>query len=282
MAEEQALYGGDVNYTNMNDSILKGYSQNVYNKPGPDYGAPVGSSIASQGGMTFAGYGGNNSYVTSGQYAKDTAAAAAAKDWRANNLPSTGSTGARTSGGGGGSASYSVGYRGPTMDMPTFKAPEDYKSPDYKPPEYDEGLEKKLRQQYMAPGMSQVRRSQQQATISAKSIDNPNARALFINQAMEGAGAAISQVAGTATRGAQQEARARYSDELSKYNKTWEIAASDSKLAWDKEWETAMQEYTVGLGLFSKMPLPDQISAYNKETGTGSKGSSLGWSFKGY
>jgi hypothetical protein len=257
--------------------VIKAYESNKYNQPGENYGAPVGAQIPGKG--TFAGYDGPNSYVTSGQYDRDVKAGAAAMQARDDARFASSGVGGVGGGGGGGSVSYSMGYQGPKMDMPKFNAPKAYKSPAYNAPEYDEGLERKMRQQYMAPGMSQVRRSMQQATISSKSIDNPNARALFINQAFEGAGSAISQVAGTATRSAQAGAQARYSDELSKYDKEWNIQNNDAKLAWDTEWMQAMKEYEVGLGLFSQMPLTDQVSAYNSDTGTGGGKSTSGLKF---
>jgi hypothetical protein len=198
------------------------------------------------------------------------------------NLITIGSPPANVSGGGGGTqrkASGGSGYRsgvsyggstytGPTMEKPVLKDVGDLDLPDYTPPEYDEKLERRLRSEYMAPGMSQVRRATSQAVISSKSIDNPNARALFINQALEGVGTATAKIAGSAGKEATAESHRRYSDELTKYDKGWKVLADETKANWDKDWFQAMQEYEMGLKLFEQQPYVDQVSAYNDMTGT--------------
>ena len=131
----------------------------------------------------------------------------------------------------------------PTMERVEFEAPAAYKAPEYEPPERDPMLEKRLRQEYMAPGMRQVRRSTQQAIISSKSLDNPNARSLFIQKALEGVGSAVSQIAGTAGKEARAEAEARYQDDLSKYHTAWGSLRDESKTRYDAEWQQAIMKY---------------------------------------
>lgn len=173
------------------------------------------------------------------------------------------------------SAPISMGYMGPTMDKPTLeqaklKGPGKLKYDEYKPPERDPREEKALRQEYMAPGMSQVRKSTQQAIISSKSFDNPNARANFINKALEGVGSAVSNIAGTAGRAAGKEARMRYQDEVTKYHTGYQVGMEEAKTNWDAAWQVAMTKfqsqtsanlanYQAAMQTYGQMPLPQQI-----------------------
>jgi len=174
-------------------------------------------------------------------------------------------------GGGGAGAPMPAVYSGPAMERPTLETPEKLKLGEYKPPEYDKGEEKKLRAQYMAPGMSQIRRSTSQAIISSKSLDNPNARSLFINKALEGVGGAVSQVSATAGQQARAEARASYRDELEKYNIGWKAKAEVAKTNWSAQWDKALADYKAAMGVFSQQPLGMQI----EQMGEGSSSPSL-------
>jgi len=125
----------------------------------------------------------------------------------------------------------------------SFQAPDPYKSPAYKPPERDEMVEKKLRREYMGSGMRQIRRATSQAVISSKSMDNPNARSLFIGKALEGVGGAISKVAGTAGREASKEATVRYHDDLNKYHTAWGALRDEAKAKYDSAWQSALMNF---------------------------------------
>ncbi len=158
-----------------------------------------------------------------------------------------------------GSQGISMGYQGPTMAKPEFQRPGGLKYGAYKPPEYDPGQERKLRQEYMAPGMGQVRKTTSQAMITSKSMDNPNTRSLFVEKALSGVGEAVSQIAGTAGREAGREARGRYQDEVTKYNTGWKILADETRANWDKEWDTALMQYKEQMNLYAQQPYPQQV-----------------------
>jgi hypothetical protein len=140
------------------------------------------------------------------------------------------------------------GAAGPTMPKPSlskakFDSPGKLKFDQYKPPERDPMEEKKLRQEYMAPGMRQVRRTTQESILSSKSFDNPNARSLFIQKALEGVGGAVSQIAGQAGKQAAAEATSRYAMELDKYHTGFKVGQDEKRANWEAAWDAAVMEF---------------------------------------
>jgi hypothetical protein len=165
----------------------------------------------------------------------------------------------------------------PELKRAEFEKPDALKYDEYKPPEQDPAVEKQLRQEYMAPGMRQVRQSTQQAIISSRSFDNPNARSMFIQKALEGVGSAVSKIAGTAGREATGEARLQYRDELDKYHKGFQIGMEETRSNWDSAWDTAMMmfqeqskqnamEYQQGMSVYGQQSAGQQIEGYNQST----------------
>lgn len=143
----------------------------------------------------------------------------------------------------GGYVSAAGGNMQQTYKPVEFKGPGQFKMPEYKPPERDLGEEKALRREYMAPGLAQIRRSTQQAIISSKSMDNPNARSLFINKALQGVGSALEQVTSGASRQARAESMQRYTTELNKYYTGWRALAEEAKANYDAQWKEAVMNF---------------------------------------
>jgi hypothetical protein len=187
------------------------------------------------------------------------------------------------------STSYSVGYQGPTVDKPEyqmaeFQSPDQFKAPEYAPPDQDPAREKELRQEYMASGMRQVRKSTSEAIISSKSLDNPNAQALFIEKALSGVGDAVSEIAGTAGKEARSAAQAEYAQEMSKYNFGWKALADEAKVNYDAEWNQAVMDfqeqqarnradYQLQASVYGQMPLDQQASGLSSGGTSGRTGS---------
>lgn len=245
----------DPNTSGYNYNILRGSTPANYTG---SYSTPGGSLVTISG---------SNSGGTSTDYYSD--------------LIRNGSSGGGGSSGGSVSVANS-GYQGELMAKPELQAPDAYKAPEYKPPEYDESEERKIRNEYMAPGEASLRKATSEAIISSKSIDNPNARAMFINKALEGVGTAMGDISTSASNQAREEGWARYSDSLTKYNTTWEIANTEQLSAWNTQWQTALLEYQNEFSLFSKMPLESQVEAWNNPGTTPTSGSSGGGSVTRY
>jgi len=89
--------------------------------------------------------------------------------------------------------------------MKAMESPElpDYQPTEYKPPEEDKGVYDTARRESMGAGMRELREGTREAISSSQSLDNPNARSRFIQQALKGYGQGLEQVA----RGASSEAR---------------------------------------------------------------------------
>lgn len=154
--------------------------------------------------------------------------------------PSRSAGSVRATGYGGGGGAIAAGSMQQPYKPVEFKAPGQLSLPEYKPPEYDQGQERQYRREYMAPGEAQARRATQEAIISSKSMDNPNARALFIRNALQGLGGALEKISAGATQQARAEANQRHQNEVAAYVGEWNRKARESQAKYDASWQTAM------------------------------------------
>ena len=94
--------------------------------------------------------------------------------------------------------------QGPRTPFEAIKAPDmpKFEGEEYKAPERDEAIYDVERQKAMGPGMRALREGTREAISSAQSLDNPNARGKFIQEALHGYGQGLESVAS----GAHKEA----------------------------------------------------------------------------
>jgi hypothetical protein len=93
----------------------------------------------------------------------------------------------------------------------------EYNAPEYTPPGEDPNAYKEARREAIAPGLRAMREGTREAISSAQSLDNPNARALFIKQALQGYGQGLESVAAGAGKEARQVAGDKRSEQLDTY-----------------------------------------------------------------
>jgi len=133
------------------------------------------------------------------------------------------------SAGGGGWSSPSGPAKQTIAPMEAMEAPKmpEYKGPgEYKPPEEDEGVYKTARREAMGAGMRELREGTREAISSSQSLDNPNARSKFIQQALKGYGQGLEQVAKGAASEAKGVAGRKRAEELDVYRVNYQ-AKSD-------------------------------------------------------
>jgi hypothetical protein len=107
-----------------------------------------------------------------------------------------------------------------------MKAPElpEYKGVgEYAPPEEDKGVYQEARREAMGPGMRELREGTREAISSAQSLDNPNARAKFIQQSLKGYGQGLEKVAAGAAKEGRTEARSKRAEQLNLYKTNYDI-----------------------------------------------------------
>jgi hypothetical protein len=139
-----------------------------------------------------------------------------------------------------------------------MKAPElpEYKGVgEYAPPEEDKGVYQQARREAMGPGMRELREGTREAISSAQSLDNPNARAKFIQQSLKGYGQGLENVAAGAAKEGRTEARSKRAEQLSMYKTNYDIRS-----------ETYLQNYqnqinTIAANFASKQAA--QVTNYN-------------------
>jgi hypothetical protein len=110
--------------------------------------------------------------------------------------------------------------------MEAMKAPDlpEYKGVgEYTPPEEDQGVYQTARREAMGPGMRALREGTREAISSAQSLDNPNARAKFIQQALKGYGQGLESVAAGAAKEGRTEARGKRQEQLELYKTNYDI-----------------------------------------------------------
>jgi hypothetical protein len=100
-----------------------------------------------------------------------------------------------------------------------LQAPElpKFQGQEYAPPEQDQAIYDDERSRAMAPGMRSLREGTREAISSATSLDNPNARGKFIQDALKGYGQGLSQVAGQAHQTATQRSDRKHAEALQAY-----------------------------------------------------------------
>jgi hypothetical protein len=137
----------------------------------------------------------------------------------------------RAAGGGGGRSgggSYAPAQR-TIKPMEAMKAPELPKYEgigEYTPPEEDEGVYRQARREAMGPGMRALREGTREAISSAQSLDNPNARAKFIQQSLKGYGQGLESVAAGASKEGRTEARFKRQEQLDIYKTNYDIKSN--------------------------------------------------------
>lgn len=133
---------------------------------------------------------------------------------------------AATSGGGGGGSVRAPEQVKNVKPMEAMKMPglPEYKGPgEYKPPEEDKSVYNTARREAMGPGLRELREGSREAISGAESLDNPNARGKFIQQALKGYGQGLEKVAaGAAKEGRIASDRAR-AEQLSTYKINYDV-----------------------------------------------------------
>ena len=138
--------------------------------------------------------------------------------------------GRTSTGGGGGSNRGPTGssFQGQQVVQPfeAMKAPElpEYEGiGEYKPPEETDDAYNKARQGSMNAGVREMRDQARESMSTAQSLDNPNARAKFVQQALKGYGQGLSKVAQAAGKEGRTEASRSRSEELQTYRTNYDI-----------------------------------------------------------
>ena len=94
---------------------------------------------------------------------------------------------------------------------------------EYKPPEETDDAYNKARQGSMNAGVREMRDQARESMSTAQSLDNPNARAKFVQQALKGYGQGLSKVAQAAGKEGRTEASRSRSEELQTYRTNYDI-----------------------------------------------------------
>jgi len=159
----------------------------------------------------------------------------------------SGATGPRTTGsrpGGGGGTQQQ--YASPITAMKYPDMPKYEGVGEYKPPEEDQGVYDKARREAMGPGMRELREGTREAISSAQSLDNPNARAKFVQQALKGYGQGLEGVASSAGKEARGVARDKRQEQLSMYKTNYEIKSNNYLMNYQAEINTIAQDFASG------------------------------------
>jgi len=124
-----------------------------------------------------------------------------------------------------------------TPDMPTFQGEE------YAPPERDQAIYDQERRRSMGPGMRALREGTREAISSSQSLDNPNARSKFIQQALHGYGQGLESVASQADRQATMTADRRQAEAVSMYQTKYEYKRNEDLMNYKTEISTIAADF---------------------------------------
>ncbi len=154
-------------------------------------------------------------------------------------------TRAQYGGGGGGGGGRAVAPQAP-LAMPRFKFDQQLDLPDYSPPEEDPQAYRAARQEAMGRGERAIRNRAQEAIMSSKSIDNPQARKQFINSVLSGVGEGLEAVAAGAGREARQVTGAKRAEQMQVYNAKYQAQSQEAMSRYEQGFKTALLNYQAG------------------------------------
>jgi len=134
----------------------------------------------------------------------------------------------------------------PTMETVTLDLP------DYKPPSENKMTEKKKREELYQRGRGDLASQVHNAIISAKSLDNPNARAMFIREALRGMGQGLNEIMKGASSGASQYAARKRAEELGIYNAKFQAQSQEVMANYDAELQQAAAQWQADMTAWSE------------------------------
>lgn len=149
-----------------------------------------------------------------------------------------------------GSSTYTRGGGQPAFQreikpLQAIEAPEaeKFKARDYKPPEEDPRVYSKARDEAMGPGLRALREGTREAISTSQSLDNPNARGLFIKQALQGMGSGLEGVSAAAGREARSVAGQKRSEQLNIYNTKYQARTDADKINYQAKVNQMAQNF---------------------------------------
>lgn len=122
-------------------------------------------------------------------------------------------------------------------DMPTFVGDE------YAPPEQDSAIYDAEREKAIRPGLRALREGTTEAISSSQSLDNPNARSMFIKRALHGYGQGLEGVAAQAGREATGRADKKYQQQLDIYRTKYEYKRSADLVNYQSQVSQIAQQF---------------------------------------
>lgn len=172
-------------------------------------------------------------------------------------------------GGGSRSAGYSVGYTGPAIPMPEFKAtpyPDapNLNLPDYAPPEEDPTYERGKRQELMGNQAAQLRRMTRESMLASRSLSNPAARRQVARETMKGYGAALGNIYDVAAGKAMQAAAGKRKEDLAIYNVKHTQASAEVMEKYKADMNQMVQDW-IATNEAAKMKYSAELADYQSQ-----------------
>jgi len=130
----------------------------------------------------------------------------------------------------------------PLQAVEVPEAPE-FKARKYKPPEEDPRVYSKARDEAMGPGLRALREGTREAISTSQSLDNPNARGLFIKQALQGYGSGLEGVSSAAGKEARSVAGAKRAEQLNIYNTKYQARSAADKINYQAKVNQMAQDF---------------------------------------
>jgi hypothetical protein len=165
---------------------------------------------------------------------------------------------------GGGGAPGQQGPRDPYQAMKTPDMPE-FQGEEYAPPERDQAIYDEERRKAMGPGMRALREGTREAISSSQSLDNPNARGKFIQEALHGYGQGLESVAAQGDRQATMTADKRQAEAVSMYRTKYEYKRSEDLMNYKSEINTIAADFAAE----SAASMMNYNAGFSQEGGAG-------------
>jgi hypothetical protein len=142
-----------------------------------------------------------------------------------------------------------TGPTGPAPDLDISNVVLDL--PDYQPPKESASARKGAAEEAYQRGRGDMGEQVHNAIISAKSMQNPQARAQFVGQVLRGMGAGLAGLSAAAGKEGRQVAAQKRGEQLRIYEAKHKVESAETLAQYNAELDQAMAQWTADMATWS-------------------------------
>ena len=140
---------------------------------------------------------------------------------------------------------------GPAPELSGYDADIIFDLPDYKPPVEKAGAGKKAAEEIYQRGRGDMGEQVHNAIISAKSMQNPQARAKYVGEVLRGLGSGLASLSLQAGKAGRAEAGRKRSEQIRTYEAKYKAESAEALAQYDAEMTQAIAQWQADMATWS-------------------------------